>query len=54
MAGRYERRAWTAQEDAKIVDLVKIHGIKRWSLIADKLEECGFDGHRTGKQCRTR
>jgi hypothetical protein len=36
------------QEDAKVVELVRLHGAKKWSLIADNLPG------RIGKQCRER
>jgi len=39
---------WTAEEDRKVVELVKKHGAKKWSLIATNLPG------RIGKQCRER
>jgi len=39
---------WTPQEDAKVIELVRVHGAKKWSLIADSLPG------RIGKQCRER
>jgi len=39
---------WTAEEDAKVIDLVKMHGAKKWSLIASYIPG------RIGKQCRER
>ena len=39
---------WTPEEDAKVVELVKMHGQKKWSLIARELKG------RLGKQCRER
>lgn len=39
---------WTAQEDAKVIELVQKHGPKKWSLIAANLPG------RIGKQCRER
>jgi len=39
---------WTAEEDRKVVELVKEHGAKKWSLIATNLPG------RIGKQCRER
>lgn len=39
---------WTPEEDAKVIELVKIHGQKKWSLIARELKG------RLGKQCRER
>lgn len=39
---------WTAEEDAKVVRLVKLHGNKKWSFIARQLKG------RLGKQCRER
>jgi len=39
---------WTEEEDAKVVELVKEHGPKKWSVIAGHLPG------RIGKQCRER
>ncbi|KAL1331131.1 hypothetical protein HN51_048375 [Arachis hypogaea] len=39
---------WTPEEDRKLEKLVKQHGIRKWSQIAEKLEG------RVGKQCRER
>ena len=39
---------WTPEEDEKIIALVKEHGPKKWSVIADNLPG------RIGKQCRER
>lgn len=39
---------WTVEEDAKVVELVNIHGNKKWSFIARQLKG------RLGKQCRER
>lgn len=39
---------WTADEDAKVIRLVKLHGNKKWSFIARQLKG------RLGKQCRER
>jgi Myb-like DNA-binding domain len=39
---------WTEEEDHKVVELVRKHGAKRWSLIASQLPG------RIGKQCRER
>eukprot|EP00529_Nitzschia_sp_RCC80_P005226 CAMPEP_0113486984 /NCGR_PEP_ID=MMETSP0014_2-20120614/25278_1 /TAXON_ID=2857 /ORGANISM="Nitzschia sp." /LENGTH=991 /DNA_ID=CAMNT_0000380673 /DNA_START=28 /DNA_END=3003 /DNA_ORIENTATION=+ /assembly_acc=CAM_ASM_000159 len=39
---------WTADEDRKVVELVKKYGAKKWSLIASNLPG------RIGKQCRER
>ncbi|KAK7301780.1 hypothetical protein RJT34_12655 [Clitoria ternatea] len=39
---------WTSEEDKKLLKLVKQHGVRKWSQIAEKL-----DG-RAGKQCRER
>lgn len=39
---------WTAQEDAKVLELVKRYGAKKWSLIASQIPG------RLGKQCRER
>lgn len=43
-----DRRPWTKDEDARVLDLVAKHGTKKWSMIGTCL-----DG-RTGKQCRER
>lgn len=39
---------WTPEEDAIVIDLVKVHGTKKWSHIARQLNG------RLGKQCRER
>jgi len=39
---------WTPEEDQKVIELVKIYGPKKWSLIASHLPG------RIGKQCRER
>mmetsp|Transcript_28605 Transcript_28605/g.39346 ORF Transcript_28605/g.39346 Transcript_28605/m.39346 type:complete len:804 (-) Transcript_28605:52-2463(-) len=39
---------WTVEEDSKVVDLVRQHGMKSWSFIAKQLQG------RLGKQCRER
>jgi len=39
---------WTAEEDRKVMELVKKYGAKKWSLIASNLPG------RIGKQCRER
>lgn len=39
---------WTPEEDAKVVELVKTYGQKKWSMIARELKG------RLGKQCRER
>jgi len=39
---------WTEEEDQKVRELVKMHGAKKWSLIASHLPG------RIGKQCRER
>lgn len=49
--GKKTRRAvqkWTPEEDKKMLDLVRIYGIRRWSVIGSHLEG------RNGKQCRER
>lgn len=43
-----KKGAWSEEEDRKVVELVRIHGPKRWTLIAKELEG------RIGKQCRER
>ena len=42
------KRAWTPEEDGKLLQLVKDHGAQSWTVIADKLPG------RVGKQCRER
>jgi len=39
---------WTKEEDEQLIQLVKKHGAKKWSVIAEKLKG------RIGKQCRER
>lgn len=42
------RRPWTRWEDETIVSLVRIHGTRKWSIVAGALKG------RSGKQCRER
>jgi hypothetical protein len=42
------RRPWTSWEDETIVNLVRIHGTRKWSIVAGALKG------RSGKQCRER
>ncbi|XP_027337468.1 transcription factor MYB119-like [Abrus precatorius] len=39
---------WAVEEDRKLLKLIKQHGVRKWSQIAEKLEG------RAGKQCRER
>jgi len=50
----FTRRLWNDTEDKAIAELVKKYGIKRWSLIARKLDEEYGISSRSGKQCRER
>lgn len=43
-----KKGAWTPEEDSKVVELVALHGPKKWTLIATQLQG------RIGKQCRER
>lgn len=45
---KIQKRSWTDEEDAKLLELVRIHGTKVWSAHGMKM------GDRTGKQCRER
>lgn len=40
--------SWSKEEDDKVISLVKLHGTKKWSIIAKQLNG------RLGKQCRER
>lgn len=42
------RRPWSAEEDEKILQLVKEHGLRKWAMVASNLQG------RSGKQCRER
>ena len=42
------------QEDEMIQELVKEHGTKKWTVIADILRERVPSSNRSGKQCRER
>lgn len=46
--GGDDRRPWTKAEDAKVIEMVKKFGTKKWSLVGS------FVPGRTGKQCRER
>ena len=43
-----KRRPWSPEEDEHLRQLVDVHGIKSWALIATHLQM------RNGKQCRER
>ena len=42
------------QEDEAIVELVREYGTKKWTFVANKLEDKFKIRTRTGKQCRER
>ena len=48
------RRLWEDFEDKAVRDLVGKYGVKKWVLIAKKLEEMYNIKDRNGKQCRER
>jgi len=49
-----DRRAWSEIEDKAIRELVEKYGIRKWTVVAQKMEETfGLKG-RSGKQCRER
>ncbi|CAG9311714.1 unnamed protein product [Blepharisma stoltei] len=48
-----ERRSWTQEEDQAIIALVHEHGIRKWTLISQLLQD-KYHQNRTGKQCRER
>jgi Myb-like DNA-binding protein FlbD len=43
-----KKKAWTKEEDKKLLELVKNHGPYKWSFIANLMKD------RVGKQCRER
>ena len=43
-----ERHAWTDDEDNLLMNLIKLYGAQRWSLISKFIEG------RSGKQCHNR
>ncbi|EWM25490.1 myb-related transcription factor [Nannochloropsis gaditana] len=54
ISSKLNRRGWSTEEDACILKLVRAHGTKNWTVIAQGLaEKLGGPG-RSGKQCRTR
>lgn len=42
------KKAWTSEEDEKLIELIAVHGTKNWTVIANALP------NRIGKQCRER
>lgn len=48
------RRPWTPDEDFAIKSLVEEFGLKKWSVVSEKLAERFNIKHRSGKQCRER
>ena len=49
-----KRRPWTAAEDTAIAELVTVHGVKQWTLVAQQLQTDFGLARRTAKQCRER
>lgn len=52
--GPFTRRLWTDREDEAIVNLTERYGVKKWTLIAKKLQDEYQIHGRSGKQCRER
>ena len=50
----FTRKLWNDEEDEAILSLVKVYGIRRWTLISKKLQENFHIHGRSGKQCRER
>ena len=52
-----DRRVWSKEENKALVDLVGIHGVKKWRVVADGLASQDFSKEgqpaRTAKQCRS-
>jgi len=48
------RRAWVEAEDKAILALVKKHGTKHWTTVAEEMNTVYNIVGRTGKQCRER
>jgi hypothetical protein len=49
-----DRRAWSEIEDKAIRELVEKYGIRKWTVVAQKMEELYMLKGRSGKQCRER
>jgi hypothetical protein len=49
LAGRHKPRRWTAEEDSRLVEAVKVHGCENWTQIAGII-----GGDRTRSQCAQR
>lgn len=49
-----DRRAWSEIEDKAIKELVEKYGIRKWTVVAQKMEEIYCLKGRSGKQCRER
>lgn len=49
-----DRRAWSEIEDKAIRELVEKYGIRKWTVVAQKMEEVYNLKGRSGKQCRER
>ena len=49
-----DRRAWSEIEDKAIKELVEKYGIRKWTVVAQKMEEIYSLKGRSGKQCRER
>jgi hypothetical protein len=48
------RSGWSAEEDDRILSLVKRYGVKAWAQVAMEVNAAGLGPARTGKQVRTR
>jgi len=49
MIARSNKKTWSPEEDARLIELVELHGANNWTVIADELNS----GKRS-KQCRER
>ena len=44
-----DRRSWSKNEDDAIIDLVEKYGIKKWTIVAKKMEDVYHLSGRSGK-----
>lgn len=53
--GGLKSKPWTHEEDQKLLDLIKLHGVKKWATIAKALNSSSDSKLiRKGKHCRER
>jgi len=50
----YSEPLYFLKEDEAIIELVRKYGIRKWTIVSQKMEEMFMMKVRSGKQCRER